>query len=181
MTTDEQKPQPETLKAEIERQGITITAEFVPWSKSRNFKAGAPVRDRNLNWKVTVKKDGRDVLTTDYMAGIAHAPSYPASMAHNLTVADAEALEHETEKGRSTKPGRALILPKVEDVLYSLAQDAGAIDARDFEDWASDFGLDTDSRQAEATYRACLEIALKLRAALGDAGLAALREATQDY
>lgn len=44
-----------------------------------------------------------------------------------------------------------------------------------------ELGYDPDSRKAEAIYKACLEIALKLRNALGEDGLAKLREAAQDY
>lgn len=45
--------------------------------------------------------------------------------------------------------------PTVADVLSCLALDASVLKAMTFEDWASDLGYDTDSRQAEATYRAC--------------------------
>jgi hypothetical protein len=69
----------------------------------------------------------------------------------------------------------------VADVLASLVMDSSAIDYSTYEEWAGDCGHDPDSRKGEAIYRACLEIALKLRNGLGEAGLAALREAAQDY
>ena len=53
---------------------ITVESVFVPFSQSRSKDQDTP----NLNWKVTVKRDGRDVLTTDYSAGLAHAPGYNA-------------------------------------------------------------------------------------------------------
>jgi hypothetical protein len=34
---------------------------------------------------------------------------------------------------------------------------------------------------AEAIYNACIDIALKLRSAIGESGLSELREAFQDY
>lgn len=44
--------------------------------------------------------------------------------------------------------------PTIEDVLDCLASDAVTYDGvRDFEEWARDFGFDTDSRSAERTYR----------------------------
>ena len=52
--------------------GLTMTADFVPWSLSRN----AGEKDPSLNWKITLHKDGRPFLTTDYMAGSGHCPSY---------------------------------------------------------------------------------------------------------
>jgi hypothetical protein len=44
--------------------------------------------------------------------------------------------------------------PKAEDVLDSLASDAnGYENARSFEEWASEYGYDPDSRTAERLYR----------------------------
>lgn len=58
--------------------------------------------------------------------------------------------------------------PTAADVLDSLASDSASIEnARDFADWASDFGYDADSRKAERTYRACERLARRLRRFLG--------------
>lgn len=58
--------------------------------------------------------------------------------------------------------------PELADVLDCLASDAsGADNARDFEDWASEYGYDTDSRKAEKIYNACVEGRDKLKAFLG--------------
>lgn len=58
--------------------------------------------------------------------------------------------------------------PTADDVLDCLASDASGYDnARDFEDWASEYGYETDSRRAERTYRAIGEHAGQLRAFLG--------------
>lgn len=46
------------------------------------------------------------------------------------------------------------------EVLDSLVSDAMAyLEAMDFEDFARNFGYDTDSRKAEAIYRTCGEVA----------------------
>jgi hypothetical protein len=59
--------------------------------------------------------------------------------------------------------------PDIGDILSSVALDAGSVlNARDFEDWAADFGYDTDSRKAEATYKACQEQTEELSDLLGD-------------
>jgi hypothetical protein len=59
--------------------------------------------------------------------------------------------------------------PTAEDVLDCLASDSSSIEnAFDFEEWASNFGYDTDSREAERTYRACERQAGKLKRFLGD-------------
>ena len=71
--------------------------------------------------------------------------------------------------------------PELRDVLYSLSMDASVLDSSCFEEWANELGYEADSRKAEGIYKACLDIALKLRNALGEAGLEKLRTACQDY
>jgi hypothetical protein len=59
-------------------------------------------------------------------------------------------------------------MPEAEDVLDCLASDSASVDnARGFEDWASDFGYDTDSRTAEKTFKACEHAATRLSNFLG--------------
>lgn len=59
--------------------------------------------------------------------------------------------------------------PKADDVLDCMASDAAGIEnARSFEDWASEYGYDTDSRKAEKIYNVCVTQAEKLKAFLGD-------------
>jgi hypothetical protein len=54
--------------------------------------------------------------------------------------------------------------PKIEDVLDCLANDASSIEnSRRFEDWAEEFGYDTDSRRAERIYDACVKTANELK------------------
>lgn len=65
--------------------------------------------------------------------------------------------------------GSALGEPGAADVLDCLASDAeGFINARDFEDWASEYGYDSDSRRAMSTYETIVKQATKLRKFLGD-------------
>lgn len=64
--------------------------------------------------------------------------------------------------------GTEPISPEIGNVLFCLASDArGVTDALSFEDWAADYGYDTDSRKAEATYHACQRIASDLARILG--------------
>lgn len=180
------------LLAAIEELKLSIDATFVPWSKSRNAKGksagGHPINDRSLNWRVALKVDGREVLSCDYSAGIAHCPAYKRLKMggfSRVTVDQVEAIKHETETGRAWSEhlaaGGKPILPCEVDVIWSLAQDADVINHATFEEWAENFGFDSDSRKAEATYRECLTHALALRNALGEGGLARLQEAGQDY
>lgn len=181
----------ESIEAFAKANGIEVKSTFVPWSQSRSFKAGAKTTDRNLNWKVTVSRNGRDFLTCDYSAGIAHAPSYKQRLGRNgLTMDDAKALEYETERGfpafvahgfQGRKPDSKPILPSPADVLYSLVSDSDVLNHSTFESWSEDLGYDADSRKGEAIYRECLSQALKLRNGLGEALLAQLTEVVQDY
>lgn len=211
-----------TPQETIERLGLTIRAEFVPFSKSRNAES----EWQSLNWKVTLQRNGRDVLTTDYGAGIAHCPGYGAKVAptafqpHSYRNASGkpyagtssayrfptagetlsqyrEAIaKAECESGFpmeidpygrgpenvfKRKPKAPAIEPNPVDVIHSLVMDSSVLDSGTFEQWAAESGYETDSRKAESTYRACLEIALQLRADIGESGLEELRNAFQDY
>ena len=169
---------------------VTYAAEFVPQSKSRNASEPRPC----LNWRVTLAGKGR-TITTDYMQGIGHVPDHQ-HMRRTIDVANYETECAETGKyapgglyiknangsNGARSIGRAkLPPPDLLDVVYCLVSDADVIDCASFEDWAGDYGYDTDSRAAEKTYRECLAIALELRALLGDAALAELRELFSDY
>lgn len=70
--------------------------------------------------------------------------------------------------------------PTVDDVLHSLFIDGRASEYDNFEDWASDFGYDTDSRRAEQTYNSCLENGIKVRTLLGNS-VEHFEEKYEDY
>lgn len=226
MTTQEQKS-PAQVIAEL---GLSVESVFVPFSQSRN-KGNSHV---SLNWIVTIKRGGRDILKTEYSAGAAHCPGYQATRAPATFVATRyrarseapggwsyraatrqEALAQfrdeicraECESGvameldpfgrgpgnnfkvkraRAMIEGRAIMAPqKIEpnalDVIYSLSMDSSVLDYATFEQWAPELGIDPDSRQGEKVYRACLEIALAMRGAIGEKGLSELSDAFQDY
>ena len=186
--TDPPRMTAERLESEY---GLTIRAEFVPWSKSRSYdpKIGKDCSKKSLNWRVTLLKDGRAVLTADYTAGIGHAPSVKNWNAkthgckwsiHHAEFVECEA-EHGFEAGFMHMPNkRKPVMPDAADVVWALVMDGAAIDCPTYEDWATEYGMDADSRKGEAVYRACLETGLRLRAALG-ARFEGLREAFQDF
>ncbi len=59
--------------------------------------------------------------------------------------------------------------PQADDVLDCLASDsAGLENARDFEDWAAEYGYDADSRKAEKIYRVVERQTAKLKGFLGE-------------
>lgn len=174
--------QKEDIKALLDKHGLTVESVFVPWSKSRNSGEKNP----SLNWKVTLKHGGRAVLTTDYMAGCGHAPSYQQRKTYDSK--KNVGMECETgfrcrelyTMGAIVPVKNSPILPDSVDVVYSLLIDSEVLDAGGFEEWAREFGYEEDSREAEKTYNARLKIALQFRK-IGESVISELREAYQDY
>lgn len=164
------------IKARIDemlnKHNLTVDSVFVPFSQSRNAGEKSP----SLNWKVTLKHNGRKVLTTDYSAGCGHAPSYKQG---DNTVFTHERVLNECERGKSKATGKA-ILPDARDVVYSLLIDAEVINYDSFEQWAGEFGYDEDSRAGEKIYNACMKTALQFRT-IGESVIDELRDAFQDY
>lgn len=167
------------------KHGVSMVAEFVPFSKSRNAKE----KHKSLNWKVTLyAMRGAPIITTDYMQGSGHCPAYKASvkeLGNRDCIMREGAITFECETGKAYLPRYATVKklpgPELADVLSSLSMESDVIDYRGFEDWAENFGYESDSRKAEAVYKACLDIALKLRNGFGDAAMAELALACQDY
>ena len=59
--------------------------------------------------------------------------------------------------------------PTAEDVLNCLGSDSSGIEnARSFEDWASEYGYNIDSRKAEKLFHICEKQADRLKNFLGD-------------
>lgn len=182
----------EACKAAMEKHGLTVKAIFVPFSQSRNAAEKSP----SLNWRVSLYKGERLILSGDYSAGCAHCPAYKLSVkqagSQNSVMRDS-LIRAECETGRPHFPAadgrpvprvlayREPIMPDPCDVFHSFLSDGEAIDAGSFESWAADYGYDEDSRKAFAAYNACIQTGLALRSALGEAALSELREAFAEY
>lgn len=123
--------------------GITIVYNNRQMHTSYHMGSGHYRWKRSGEWG---KKGERVAITSKFMAG------------GSLSLWGAGVLKAESEP----------ISPNPDDVLDGLRSDAsGVYDARDFEDWASNYGYDTDSRKAEETYRSCQKIARDLEKLLG--------------
>ena len=170
------------------KYNISADFKFVPFSQSRNAGEKFP----SLNWKVTLYKDklpeaarfSGEIMRFDYSQGSGHAPSYKQG---NRSQDNVDKVAFECEHGHKSREicgsimkGAKIAPPSLADVLYSISMDADAIDFATFEDWASEFGYEKDSRKAEAIYRTCLEYGLKLRSAVGEKALAELRDAVSE-
>lgn len=180
------------IHKKLDESGVSIRSKFVPWSQSRNKDE----QYRTLNWRVTLVYKGRDVLTTDYSAGIAHAPSYknwnPAKHGNKNSLLHSRFLQFEAEQGREavafpgapgvlTQRGGKEILPDAANVVCCLVTDARyVLDAGGFEQWAVELGFDPDSRKAEAIWKTCIEHALAIRSHLGEPLMYSLVEAFEE-
>lgn len=185
------------------KNGITFNAEFVPQQLSRN----SAEKDPSINWRVTITR-GKRGMATDYTQGIGRVPGWPQhyklrnALAKHQRVLGALA----SEKGRYFASGEKLEpastarlerwlfdeslnygvceldlpLPDFADVLYGLLMDSEAYDSDTFEEWADNYGYDTDSRKAEKIYDACREIARDLRCVLGQKLIDEARELTKE-
>lgn len=70
--------------------------------------------------------------------------------------------------------------PTAADVLDCLASDVqGVENTHNFEDWAGEYGYDTDSRKAEAIYKTCLVQAKELKSFLSGAAYKELLDGTE--
>lgn len=183
----------------IDKLGLNYNAVFVPQSQSRN----AGEKNPSLNWKITIKKSGQS-LTTDYMQGIGHAPNYEQSFKQNgwkekyfSLVAERGKYKTilkkfsdgridwydvtESMRQHQTSFLKPLSIPELKDVLYSLVMDSDVLNYSEFEEWAENFGYETDSRKAEKIYKDCLNTALKLRSIIGQDGIDTLNKLFEDY
>ena len=180
---------PNPFEAFAARHGFTMTAESVPF---RPGASGDQWQDSALHFAAEIKTgDGRTIWRGFYSVGSAFPMQWakekrnPARLAPSEFLAlrklpavpvretlDAAALrELVRERYKRAAPLR------LADVLESLSLDWGSVTrAESFEDWASDFGMDTDSRKAESMFRECEAGARTARAVMGPAVFAEFLE-----
>ncbi len=181
----------QAITEELTRRGLTVDIAFVPFSRSRNAKE----KHHSLNWSMAlVREDKVKVFDTDYMQGVGHIPNYPHGKLYDYPHGGRSINLDEWEKdicetGKVRRylvnvdvfiGGKPLPKPDIANVFHSLLLYADAVNYGSFEQWAEDFGYETDSRAAEKTYKACLEIALKLNGIFGAEVLNKWRELGQD-
>jgi hypothetical protein len=140
----------------LKKLGITMEFEFVPYSKSRNKDSGYPC----LNWLVDVFRNGKKIMPKiDYSAGCALCPSYRPF--HALDRDTLMTMECEDGRSRGENFGE-MIVPESYHVMDSILLDASSFEMT-FDEWAEDFGFDSDSRSAEKIYRGCIATAAIVR------------------
>lgn len=171
----------------LTEMGVTMTSEFVPFSRSRNQNS----KDLSINWKVTVNRGSRS-LTTDYMQGIGHLPE-PITPTYwgKKKYMENELIERACSTGTIHKYSDSmgsfidtkvkLKEPTIDEVLYCLVSDANVIDYPSFADWAHDYGYNDDSITDKKVYDDCMHLALQMRGMFPDADMNTLQDLFQDY
>lgn len=130
-------------------------------------------------WQIVLRRNGL-TLDTTYSAGDAHLPAWKRLKGNKDTLHNAAILRHERMTGGDYHTGRKFYPPRA-SVLACLALDAEAINYGSFEQWAQEFGYDTDSRKAEEAYNACLRTGLFLRNTLTAEEFTALQDAARAW
>jgi hypothetical protein len=150
------------IAAIAEEYGIKVKAVFVP----QTFTEKTPTLDMGRKWKVEINGGGRKI-DSEFTQGVGHCPSYK----QRLTVHDKQQLVREcAELDPKLDKNTAEIVAL--EALWSVCSDClGVMNVRDFEDWAIDLGLSTDSRSAEAVYRKCLDTYQLMRGCFGDSAI----------
>ena len=195
-TTDTQSP---TLPQVAESLGITIQSSSpMPGVEKATTKESKDWP--HIAYQVTLSHKGREVWSGPYRLGVGHV-KYPKKGAFakiHMTERESSVLKtlqespnavwkdassYEIHASLAAKLAKAQqVTPKLADVLHSLLSDGSPhFDSCSFEEWASEYGYDTDSRKAESIYRECLETGRKLARAFSPSDLEALRQAAQEY
>lgn len=173
--------------------GLTMTAEFVPFSQSRNAKKNPQINDLSINWSITINRNNRS-LTTDYMQGIGHLPKEVQQKSFNkVTKYEYEVIKFACETGKigyfsdvsqkvMIRPNdKKLNPPTLEDALYCLLLDSEVLNYDSFESWADEFGYNSDSIKDRKVYDDCMKIALQSRQLFTDTEITRLHELYQDW
>lgn len=155
---------------------VTFETKFVPTPQKHTR-----IHEYQVHWVITV--NGAEFT---YQTGIGHLPEWVQSRGNNaiIEVVASGTLQRKPVFSKydfSTKTSHPAHHPKAASVLYCLISDSDVLDYATFEEWADNYGYNPDSREAEGTYKACIENALKLRRAIGAPLIEELRTLLQDY
>lgn len=146
----------------------------------------------NISYTVTLFHHSKKILATDYKLGIGHV-TIPKGVPPTFLLDEESMLHamrrnpHASFKDKQLQADVAAklaklqkVAPNLADVLHSLLLDGEAFfNGETFEDWASNFGYDPDSRKAEEIFKACDLIGRQLNKIPREI-LDKAREATQD-
>jgi len=189
-TTDNKQ----ALREYVDSLGLTYTATFQPRPQPRET-----VKHPQLHWLITLT-NGKQSAQFPYSQGMGHIKGYHQSHKTAYDKRQAEVCYRLTcETGKLYRPSISgdfpawatgtQPAPDLLDVLYCLVMDASVRHTATYEEWASNYGYDEDSRKGEAIYRACQKQTTDLLRVLGGGTvgrnalerLEKLEELFQDY
>lgn len=152
----------EQVTAFLQAAGISYAVRLVGATKRDDWECD--------EWRVSFKGSRID-FSTEYFTGIGHRETVRGFKAISMPGS-------QMVKGhwQASKP----VAPSAAGVLHSLMMDGRAIDDS-FIVWCEDFGYDTDSRKALATYEACCETGRKMQKLFTREQCDALADMLQDY
>lgn len=151
-----------TMAEFLARHPVNLTWQTAPANPDMSDAAGM------FHYYITLEYQGHS-MSLYYSKGRGHVTPHPRMPAKDAAL-------HIVNSRPRTLYGEELLKrfpytptpPTRAEVLDNLASEADGIEStRGFEDWAGEFGYDTDSRKALATYEACLKSARSLRDFLG--------------
>ena len=163
-----------TIEDTLNDLGIKYASTFIPASHFDDD----PWRSNAINHNVTVTR-GRVSINTNYAQGIGHIPKDAIEGLPPKSIAYANRVKEIINSGRGRYKKR-LPPPKLADVMFSLVMD-GSGSIHDFEEWCSEYNLDSDSIKNKEAFEACRDTGLKLQTMFSADELELLQELFQDY
>ena len=172
-TTTSATPDLATLADEL---GLSLTAS------NRRAHYDADQKWTSIRFDCVLTRNGREVWSGPYNLGVGHLKAITDIERANGKLPRNAAPTQAQLAALTCYAAAERLQPKLADVLHSLLSDGSAFfDGLTFEDWASDFGYDTDSRKAEAMFRECDAIGRKLARAFKPEELESLRAVAAEY
>jgi hypothetical protein len=160
----------------VHELGLSMQAEFLPWSTTKDLPKRFfpdPLVGRELNWKFTFLKDGKEFLSISRGSDVCDFPSYPpeAIMDGQLTEAQVEILQEEAETGH-TRAGEVINPPCLLAVLLSLCLEMlQPLEFDTYEKWELSFDRDSTSNRSEWAYERCKSTLRAFRSVLSEEDL----------
>lgn len=166
---------------------VGVTYSAVNRGVSKNALGGTHAMDK-WSCEFTSSKRQNEPEEFDFYTGFGHRA--PATKDQKLRAEyEFQGLTKKDKQGATMYGRRYLarveemrkpVAPHAASVLHSLILDSSAV-GQSFESWCADFGYDSDSRKAYATYEECQRNADKLARIFDHATREKLGELLQDY
>lgn len=149
-----------TFKDFITVTGIALESKFKAYVQDAKWP--------HFEWECTLVMPGSEhrLLTTPYKLGVGHCTLNGKGVT-KLKI-DRTIRAHVRPRDNSLSSYEGHVVPKnpeLADLLNSLQSDCAGGD-QSFEEFCGDFGYDTDSRKAYATWEACTQIRGRMRSLL---------------